>query len=297
VAVAISSFVALSLVPAAMARLGSSPEGAIDRRLRIIGARLQGLYARSLGTTLAHPWPVLVLCLLAAGGAGALYFQLDRELLPTEDRGEINIFARGPDGVGLPYMERQADRMEDVLRPLLESGEVSSLYTVVGRYDPNLVFISAPLAPWSERTRSQQEIAAEIAPILRNLPGAGPRVFSSNSLNLRGSSGGLEIVLTGSDYGRIYAAARDLADAIRERLTSVSGPRIGYQPTQPQLSVRIDRRRLADLGIALPELAETLRAMIDGLDVIDLNVEDQAVPIILEGGARAIDDPGDLANL
>ncbi len=297
VAVAISSFVALSLVPAAMARLGSSPEGAIDRRLRIIGARLQGLYARSLGTTLAHPWPVLVLCLLAAGGAGALYFQLDRELLPTEDRGEINIFARGPDGVGLPYMERQADRMEDVLRPLLESGEVSSLYTVVGRYDPNLVFISAPLAPWSERTRSQQDIAAEIAPILRNLPGAGPRVFSSNSLNLRGSSGGLEIVLTGSDYGRIYAAARDLADAIRERLSSVSGPRIGYQPTQPQLSVRIDRRRLADLGIALPELAETLRAMIDGLDVIDLNVEDQAVPIILEGGARAIDDPGDLANL
>ncbi|EED33549.1 RND transporter, HAE1/HME family, permease protein [gamma proteobacterium NOR5-3] len=297
VAVAISSFVALSLVPAAMARLGNSTEGAFDRRMRGIGICLQNFYIRSLDKVLRHPWPVLALCLLAAAGSGTLYLQLDQELLPDEDRGEINIYARGPDGVGLPYMGRQADRMEDVLLPLVESGEIKSLYTVVGRYDPNLVFISAPLADWSGRTRSQQEIAAEIAPILRNLPGAGPRVYSGNSLNLRGASGGLKIVLTGNDYGRIYAAARDYADAIRDRLQSVSGPRVGYQPTQPQLSVRIDRRRLADLGVSLPELAETLRAMIDGLDVIDLNIEDQAVPIMLEGGARTVDDPGDLTNL
>jgi hydrophobe/amphiphile efflux-1 (HAE1) family protein len=297
VAVSISSFVALSLVPAAMARLGSSPEGAMDRRLRAVGASLQALYGRSLETVLAHPLPFVALCLLAGGGAVALYFQLERELLPTEDRGQINIYARGPDGVGLPYMRRQADRMEDVLMPLVASGEVTSLYTVVGRWDPNLVFISAPLAPWSERDRSQQEIAAEIAPILRNLPGAGPRVYSGNSLSLRGASGGLEVVLTGNDYRTLYAAAREFSEAITERLDSVSGPRIGYQPTQPQLSVRIDRRRVSDLGVSLPELADTLRAMIDGLDVIDLNIEDQTVPIILEGGSRAVDDPGDLVNL
>jgi hydrophobe/amphiphile efflux-1 (HAE1) family protein len=298
VAVVISSFVALSLVPAAMARLGSSPEGAMDRRLRLFGGRLQQFYGRSLDAVLRHPWVALAVCLLAAGGAGALYFQLDKELLPTEDRGQIYIFARGPDGVGLSYIERQANRVEDVLLPLLENGEIASLYTVVGRWDPNLMFISAPLVPWDQRDRSQQEIIAEISPVLRNLPGAATRIFSGNSLNVRGgSTGGLEIVLTGIDYGRIYSAALSLSDGIRERLTSVRGPRVGYQPTQPQLSVRIDRRRVADLGIALPELAETMRAMIDGLDVIDLNVGDQAVPIMLEGGKAAIDDPGDLNNL
>jgi hydrophobe/amphiphile efflux-1 (HAE1) family protein len=297
VAVAISSFVALSLVPAAMARLGESREGAVDRRLRMLGARLQHFYVRSLAGVLAHPWLALLLCLAAAGAAGGLYQQLDQELLPAEDRGEINIWARGPDGVGLPYMARQADRIEDVLRPLVASGEISSLYTVVGRYDPNLLFISAPLKAWSDRQRSQQAIAAELGPILRNLPGAGARVYSGNSLNLRGSSGGLEVVLVGNEYPRIYAAARDYAEAIRAQLDSVSGPRIGYQPTQPQLSLRIDRRRASDLGIALQPLAETLRAMIDGLDVADLNVGDQAVPIILEGGARAIEGPEDLVNL
>ena len=297
VAVAISSFVALSLVPAALARLRQKPPGLADRGLRRLGAGLQRGYARSLASVLAHPWLALGVSLLAAGAAAGLYPQLERELLPSEDRGELMIFARGPDGVGLPYMLRQADRIEAVLAPLVNSGELRSVYTVVGRWDPNIVFVSAPLAPWGERERSQQAIAGELAPILRRLPGASTRVFGGNSLGLRGTSGGLEVALVGSDYARIYAAALRYAAAIRERGASVSGPRIGYRPTQPQLSVRIDRRRVADLGIPLADLAATLRAMIGGLDVADLNVGDQTVPIILEGGARAVDDPGDLVNL
>ncbi|MEE4361977.1 MAG: efflux RND transporter permease subunit [Pseudomonadales bacterium] len=299
VAVAISSFVALSLVPAALARLTEEPgqHGPVTRFLERVGRSLQGSYARSLGGVLDHPWLALILCIGAAGGAGSLYQTLDQELLPTEDRGQINVFARGPDGVGLAYTERQADRIEDVLMPLVESGVVESLYTVIGRFDPNVVFVSAPLAPWDQRTRSQQDVAAEIAPILGNLPGAGARVFSSNSLNIRGATGGVRVALVGNEYDEIYEAARDFAGRLETDAETVSRPRISYQPTQPQLSVRIDRRRASDLGIPLEDLAQTLRAMIDGLDVIDLNVGDQAVPILLEAGTGTIDDPSDLVNL
>ena len=48
----------------------------------------------------------------ATGPAGGIYRALDAELLPEEDRGVINIMASGPDGVGLSYMERQAERVE-----------------------------------------------------------------------------------------------------------------------------------------------------------------------------------------
>jgi multidrug efflux pump subunit AcrB len=37
--------------------------------------------------------------------------------------------------------------------------------------------------------------------------------------------------------------------------------------------------------------------MVDGLEVVDLNVDDQSVPIILEAGSDKIDDPSDLVNL
>jgi len=293
--VAISSFVALSLVPAAMARL--NPAASRDSALLRFGRTLQIAYVASIDRVLTHPWLTLLLCIAAAAGAGGLYGQLDRELVPSEDRGQINIFARGPEGVGLAYTERQADRIEAVLLPLLEQGEIRNVYTVIGRYDPNIVLVNAPLVPWNQRSRSQQEIAAEIAAPLAGLPGAGARVFGGNSLGIRGATGGMRVALVGNDYDEIFTAARRFAAAVEEQGSVVSQPRISYQPTQPQLSVRIDRRRAADLGLSLDELAQTLRAMIDGLDVIDLNVGDESISIILEAGAADINDPSDLVNL
>ena len=90
------------------------------------------------------------------------------------------MFSRGPDGVGLSYVERQGDRMENTLLPLMENGEIEALYTIVGRWDPNIVFINARLAPWDQRARSQQEIAEELKPLFADIPGMTIRIFSSN---------------------------------------------------------------------------------------------------------------------
>ena len=296
VAVMISSFVALSLVPAAMARLAE----ATPRRRRVSdwGNHLAERYHRSLGAVLNAPKATFMLCLLAGGVAAALYSQLDQELLPSEDRGSIYLFAKGPDGVGLNYTERQADRMENILLPLLNQGEITTLFSVIGRWDPNNVFMVARLADWSDRDRSQQEIAAELKPLFAELPGVTTRIFSANSLNLRGASnGGLSLALRGTDYDQIYAAARDYTDQIRERLDTVSRPRISYDPSQPQLAVQIDRERASDLDIPLEDIAQTLRVMVDGARIVDLNADDQTVPIILEAGSDKIRDPNDLVNL
>ena len=296
VAVAISSFVALSLVPAVMARLPASAPR--QRRVSDWGNRLAQAYHVSLNTVLNLPRRTAVMCVLAAVGAAELYTLLDQELLPAEDRGTIYLFAKGPDGVGLNYTERQADRMENILIPLLERGEIIALFTVVGRWDPNNVFMLAKLADWRERERSQQEIAADLKPLFADLPGVTTRIFSANSLNLRGaSSGGLSVALLGTDYDEIYAAAREYTEQIRSRLDSVSRPRIGYDPSQPQLSVEIDRERASDLNIPLEDVAQTLRVMVDGARIVDLNADDQTVPIILEAGSDKIRDPSDLVNL
>ena len=296
VAVVISSFVALSLVPAVMARLPATHPR--QRRVSDWGNRLADYYRRSLATLLNVPRRTFLLCVLAAASAASLYTQLDQELLPTEDRGKIYVFAKGPDGVGLNYTERQADRMENILMPLLDQGEITALFSVVGRWDPNIVFMVAKLADWDERDRNQQEIAADLKPLFAELPGVTTRIFSANSLNLRGaSSGGLSVALLGTNYDDLYGAARNYADQIRARLTSVSRPRIGYDPSQPQLSVEIDRERASDLNIPLEDVAQTLRVMVDGSRIVDLNVDDQTIPIILEAGSDKIRDPSDLINL
>lgn len=165
-------------------------------------------------------------------------------------------------------------------------------------YDPNRVGVTAWLAPWEARDKSQEEIIAELQGPMSEIPGARVSVFGRSSLQTRGGGrgGGLQVALTGSDYGEIYAVARELSNAIEDS-SILSNPEISYQPTQPQLSIQVDRRRAADLGVPLEELSITLRAMVDGDDLIDLNVNDQAIPIILESETGTIRDPGDLRNL
>ncbi len=296
VAVGISSFVALSLVPALMARLGKS-ESPIPGQSENPNI-FQRIYSGSLRSVLTYPVTSVLLSMVIAAAAASVYTSLDSELLPTEDRGKLNMFARGPAGVGLPYTERQSDQIEAIFQPYLDSGVIERLYSVAGRWDPNIIYVVGTLKPWEDREISQQELAAEIQPQLSQLPGVTARVYGSNSLNMRGGwRGGIQFVLLGSEYEEIYAAARVYADAIRERLDSVENPRIDYTPSQAQVAIKIDRERLADLNVSIDELAQTLRVMVDGVRVVDLNGRDQSIPIVLKAGKNRIQGPNDLVNL
>jgi hydrophobe/amphiphile efflux-1 (HAE1) family protein len=295
-AVIISSFVALSLVPALTAKLATknTPTSNVLTRL---GDKLLSIYRVALHWCLQHAWLVFLLSTLAAIGAGTLYWQLENQLLPSEDRGVIRVFARGPDGVGLNFMDRQAIQMEDILQPLVEQGEIDSIYTVVGQWDPNIVSITARLNDWSERSLPQQDIISQIRGPLGAIPGAPGRAFGTNSLSLRGQGGGLEIALTGQNYADIFSAALQFSQALEREYPEFGKPDISYQPTQPQLRVEIDRQRADELDVPLNDISTTLRAAINGDDVADLNVGDQSVPIILQATRASISDPSDLANL
>ena len=299
VAVGISSFVALSLVPALAARILATPiePGPINRRLSRLGGVIATAYAASLGQIMAHPWRTAGLALLVLGLAAAQFSRIDQELLPQEDRALLYVVGNGPDGAGVKYSQHQAWRMQTRLQPMVEDGEISRLFTIAGRWDPNRVLIVAPLAPWAERERDQQTIAADVRAALADIPGVNIRVGSPNSLGLRGVGSGLEIALLGSDYARLYSAARAFSREIEAGLPGLGSARIGYSPSQPQLRVDIDRQRAEALGVPVAELAQTLEAMISGLAVVDLNIADQAVPLRVEAQSGRVDGPQALANL
>lgn len=300
VAVAISAFVGLSLVPALASRLPApeSDGGKVRRALGAIGARFQKYYDTSLAAVIKHPLITLGVAVLLAGLAGSVYTSLTQELVPSEDRGLIYVHGTGPDGVGINYMERQTQLMEDILQPLVANGEVRSLYSIVGIWDPNRTRITVPLVDWSQRERSQQEIVAALTPQLEEIPGARISIGTGNSLNLRGAgSGSIQVALLGNDYEEIFDAAQKFVRSVESRSNGLTMPKISYEPTQPQLSVQIDRRRAADLGVDLNDLSTTLRVMVNGDEIIDLNVADEAVPIVLESSTGQIKGPMDLINL
>nr|WP_234989908.1 efflux RND transporter permease subunit [Altererythrobacter xiamenensis] len=298
VAVLISSFVALSLVPALAAKFDIRSTHKENDRLSQIGGKLRDRYSSALGWCLDHGKMVAGSAVVVAAMTGLLYTQLDSELVPDEDRGVVEIDATGPDGVGLDFMDRELDEIELALQPYLEDGTIDSTFSIVGRYDPNRVRVTAQLVDWSERDRSQTEIVEELNGPLREIPGSRTNARGRGTLSFGGGGGGnIEVALTGGEYDNIYRSALALSEAIDTGSDILSNPDISYQPTQPQLSVQIDRQRASDLGVELDDVAQTLRAMVGGDDLVDLNVGDQAVPIFLTSKAVAVTDPSDLRNL
>jgi len=129
------------------------------------------------------------------------------------------------------------------------------------------------------------------------IPGAQSRVRSGNSLGLRGGSGGgLSIALTGPNYPDIAAAADEFARDIAS-IEGLSGVRVQYQATQPQLSIGVDRARASDLSVPMSTLSTTLRALIDEDEIAELTINDEAIPVVLQSAAGSVRDPVDLMSL
>ncbi|HUF86868.1 MAG TPA: efflux RND transporter permease subunit [Thermohalobaculum sp.] len=295
ISVVISSFVALSLCPMLASRVGDLGESGGSAAGP--GRWLAGLYGALLRPMLKAPLVALTGAALLAGTAGLVYGQLGEELVPPEDRGSVSVRMQGPDGAGLDHTDRQVAAVEDMLRPWVDAGVARGLYSVTGRWDPNRGEVGARLIPWDDRETTQAEIEADLRPKLERLAGAQARIAGGNSLGLRGGSdGGLSIALTGPSYPRIAEAADAFAERLGE-IDGISGVRVQYQATQPQLSIRIDRARAADLRVPMSELSATLRALVDEDEITELTIEDQAVPVMLQSKAGAVRDPSDLLNL
>lgn len=303
VTVAISSFVALTLVPMLASKLPdraggqTSADEADPTILQRSGRMLKSAYVVPLDIALRMPVVVLVICGGIIGAAYATYGTLEEELVPEEDRGNISVRMTGPDGVGLPFTDRQVARVEAILRPYIEDGLVENLFTITGRWDLNRGSVDAPLIDWEDRSVGEGDIARAVNRELRNLPGARARVRRGNSLNLRNADGGLEFALIGSNYDRIFDASGRFVRELEQDVPWLSNMRIEFRATQPELSIDIDRRRATDLGVDIADLATTIQVLVDEFEVAELTIDDEAVPIILQATDGAVRQPDDIANL
>src|SRR5918998_686317 len=169
-----------------------------------------------LDMALAAPAVVLAISLLFAGVAAFAYTLLPEQLTPPEDRGIIPISVSGPQGVDVDYLDAQMRQVEAVVAPLIESGEVVNTFLIAGMFDRSSGFIMLTLAPWEERTRSQQEIATELRPKLQAIPGVEVNLRTGNSLGIRGGGQGLRFAITGTDYTELADQAEGMQAALED---------------------------------------------------------------------------------
>ena len=298
-AVLLSSVVALTLCPVLASRIlkEPAPQGAPRGRFLRLGARLSGLYARTLNAALAAPIVVLAGSLAFAALAALAFGQIRQELTPPEDRAVVLLRVEAPQGVSLDHTAAKMREIEDAVASLQERGEITNLFAITGSGgQANSGFMVMTLAPWAERARSQQDIAAEINTRLRDVIGVRAFALQPNSLRIRGAGQGLRFALVGASYDDLSRDAAVLVAAMEEN-PAFGQVRLGYDTTQPQLFIEVDRARAADLGIGIEGLGEALQAVLDGRSVGSVFIGDKAHDIQLMSTTDPVNDPSDLERV
>lgn len=299
IAVLLSSVTALTLCPVLASRMlrGAEEGQAEDGPMLRLGNRLSGLYARTLRWALNAPMVVLALALGFALTAGMLFTTLRQEVTPSEDRSLVLLSIQAPQGVALEYTDAKMREIEDLLEPLRASGEVVSTFANAGQGgSDNRGFMVIGLADWAERGRSQQEIAAEITGLMSQVIGVRAFAIQPNSLGIRGAGNGLSFAIIGDSYASLGESARLMVERM-EQNPAFGQVRLGYDTTQPQLFIEVDRARASDLGINIDGLGEALQSVLDGSTVGTVFLDDDSYDIKMLSTTNPVNDPGDLERI
>jgi hydrophobic/amphiphilic exporter-1 (mainly G- bacteria), HAE1 family len=234
---------------------------------------------------------------LFAASAFLVWGDIRRELTPPEDRSVVLASVRAPQGVSLDYTSTRMREIEALVEPLRASGEVTNVFLIAGSGgSENRGFMVLTLAPWEARTRSQGEIVDEVNARLRGVIGVQAFAIQPNSLGIRGAGRGLQLALLGSNYASLSETGQALVEAM-EGEPAFGEVTIGYETTQPQLFVAVDRERASDLGIAIEGLGEALQAVLDGRTVGEVFIDDRSFDVKMVSTSNPVNDPSDLENI
>ncbi|MEY3463236.1 MAG: hypothetical protein RLZZ468_1014 [Cyanobacteriota bacterium] len=262
-------------------------------------------YARCLAWVLGHRR--LVMTALAAGIAltAVAFNAIPSGFVPVEDQGYAIGIVQAPDGVSDQETRRINREVAAILsqEPAIQAAAVFSGASLDGNA-PNRGLFFFGTTNWDQRQGADQAMAAIVDRLNRRFAALRQaRVFAVQppSIPGYGSSGGLEFQLLdrsggGLSLSQFFGAAGQLiqqanADAALHRVYTQ------FSPEAPQLQIRVDRARLASLGIDYATAMQALSINFGGAYVNDTFQEGKVRRVFVQADAPFRASPQRLEGL
>jgi len=280
--VLVSLWVSLTLTPMLCARFLELPthHGPVYRFLSTAFDRLESAYRRLLDASLRRRWWVVGAATLVVLSSAFFFANVGKTFVPEEDESRFVVRLTAPLGSNLDYTAGRLTAVEAVLG---KYPEVYSWFAAVGLGESAQVTnarIFVRLTEREERKRSQSEIMQALRRDLVQVPGV--RAFPAVISPIGGQRGEpLQFAIQGPDLKKIDA----LADVMVERLGKLPGIAKldkDLQLALPEVRLRLDRERAAQLGISAEDVATALNAMTGGLDVAEFREGNRRYDIRLQ---------------
>lgn len=264
-AVVFSSLVALTLVPMMCSKL-LRPHGQQGRVVLAIDRgfdRLGDWYVRALAGLSRAPWLMVALTAAIAMSLIWLFDAVPKEYSPAEDQGSFVVSVRGVEGTSFDRMNELAEQIEAPLMPYVASGDIQRALIRIpgwGSTTPSTAMGVVTLAPWNETSVSTDEVMRTGMAVWSDIPALRVVAFMRSGLSRGGGGQPVQLVLGGSNYDEL-AEWRDIILERAQENPNLSRLDSDLRETQPQVVVRIDRDRAADLGVSVETIGRTLQAL------------------------------------
>ena len=255
--------------------------------------RAMRAYLRIVKACLKHRWLTTAAAAAFFVGSLALIPLLPTGFIPPDDLSQTQVHVELPPGATLAQTRAVAEKARLLVAAV---PQVRSIYTTIGGgaagSDPfappgaaevRQATLTVLLAPRAERPERKQVTETALREALSELPGVRTKV------GLGGSGEKYVLVLTGDDPQALNAAAL----AVERDLRTIPG--IGSVAStaaliRPELSVKPDFARAADLGVTTAAIGEAMRiATVGDYDAAlpKLNLAQRQVPVVVKLDAAA----------
>jgi multidrug efflux pump len=274
-AVIVSGVVALTLSPMMGSRLlraGASERGFagwVNRRFESV----RSTYARTLSGTLQHRPVVFVLWAIVVLLIVPFYMFSQRELAPAEDQGVVFGVIQSSANSTIDQTNLFTSQVYDVYHAFPESDSIFQITSPSGGFGGMVT------KPWSQRTKTAQQLLVESVGPLSKIPGI--RVIPLTPPPLPGGGNfPVEFVITSAAEPRqlIQFANQLVQKAFASGLFIYADSDLKFD--QPQAEVVFDRDKLRSQGVDLTQAGQDLSTMLGGDYVNRFSIQGRSYKVI-----------------
>ncbi|MFS1288992.1 efflux RND transporter permease subunit [Pseudomonas piscis] len=312
----ISTVNSLTLSPALAARLLRRHDAPRDRMTRWMDGTLGWLlrpferffklnaerYGASIDRLLPRRGVVFAVYGALLGATGILFNAIPSGFIPNQDKLYLFAGATLPPGASLSRSEAVAREMSAIASSV-EGVDYSNSYVgsnaLQSTTTPNLVTSYVILKPFGQRSRSAEQINAELNRKFAAIKDGAAYALLPPPIQGLGNGSGYALFLT--DRGGLgYAALQQALDRFQAEIASTPGmtfPVSSYQSNIPQLQVQVDRTRAQAQGVELTAIFETLQTYLGSVYVNDFNLLGRVYRVVAQADASFRQTRADVGNL
>jgi multidrug efflux pump len=274
-AVIVSGVVALTLSPVMSRKLLRSGDtqrgfaGWVNRRFE----SLRNAYTRTLAGTLRFRPVVYVLWAIVTLLIVPFYMFSQRELAPAEDQGVVFSILQTPANSTIDQTKLFAEQVFDVYRAVPETASIFQLTFPTGGFGGMVT------KPWSERTKTTQQLLMEVSGPLSKIPGIRAISLTPPPLPGGGDFPVDFVVASAAEPERLSDIANQLVmKAFSSGLFMFADSDLKFD--QPQAEVVFDRDKLRSQGVDLGQAGQDLSMLLGGDYVNRFSIQGRSYKVI-----------------